>query len=1202
MKKLMALMIVISMLPFNMAGYAVNALAADSPITIYVAGDSTAATYAANRAPLTGWAQVLGDFLPDNIVVENHAQSGRSSKSFVDEGRLDTIINKIKAGDYLIIQFGHNDQKTDDPARYTNPATTYKDYLKMYIDRSRQKGAIPILVTSIERRRVSGSSHIETLGDYPKAMRELAAAEDVTLIDLSAETLKLYNSLGVEGTKRLFLIVAPGESPNYPDGLEDNTHLCRYGAEEISKLFIRELAKTDLPIAAYLEDLEFPEEPGEPEEPEEPVDDDKEMITLLEEDFDKVPSEEGQLVFGWNGWTAMAQNASNKDDDSDYRIISDPENPENKLVSFYRPNGLADTTKNYFMIKKMEGTLNTGYLSVRFDVRAENSLADYFQVRLYDHTDGSKNLQFQVAFNNSTIGDIKANGKLFRFDGATSNRPAPRNKWFSFEIFLDLYNNRVSYYEGDNFLGEAELHSSFAGANASQILFGTHRVVPAGGLFYLDNIVVEQVPFMAVTNSSPKNGDSDVDVYGDMKVVFRNRIDSDSLQDATILVNGGTDLIERTEIDAVNQKVLNIYFKDNLAFNTNYNVSISGIQDEYGQTISQTNIAFKTRSKQTLFETPNFYIGDDNITYTNISGGDLRCVIRGINEQETDASALMIAALFRGNELLTASFDEKVFEGGSSEYKNLETLIPVPGNTQDLSVRVFVWDSFTGRRPLTQSYVFDDNGLSVGAPVKKGNTVSSVFAQADHESGVISIEGMADETEVTVFALYPDFDLEDLTVQNAAEALEFVGQVASADGGYSFQYALKGGNRHDGRAHKIYVRNRNAVSVKLFGSTQLGAVLNAVTASTVSQLEAMLARNNPKTISGGIVLSEVLQIDLEKYYGIIDKTDVLNEIAGKTFANIGALRAALTSAIDRRAEAEQNEQALINSINQAEWDELYDIFVENNEMLQINFGGRFAELIKAEKTTLYKRLAADFTFTSIREIRNAFSRVVDEIINGRKSGGGGGGQQSGGSQTTISGGKAPVPTTSPQPVNPADHAFSDISDVLWAAESIEKLSELKIIEGVGQNRFAPHEKVTREQFVKMLVLAFGMMDDSAEVDFQDVNKGDWYYPYIASGVKKGIIQGMGDGSFGVGRSITRAEMAVLACRAVSAAGITLPKAAEPADFADIDEIPEYAREYVREIQQANIMSGVGNLRFAPNEGSTRAMAAKVIYGILGLVS
>ncbi|BFP54482.1 rhamnogalacturonan acetylesterase [Streptomyces sp. CMC78] len=212
------------------------------PRTLHIAGDSTAATKSADAAPETGWGMALPFFLARHLRVANHAVNGRSSKSFIDEGRLAALLGGVRPGDLLLIQFGHNDEKTEDPARGTDPATTYRAYLREYVRGARARRARPVLLTSVERRRFGPDGTARpTHGEYPAAMRALAAEEGVPLLDIQALSLARWQRLGPDGTLPLFLWLKPGESPNHPDGAQDNTHFRPPGAVETARMTARAL-------------------------------------------------------------------------------------------------------------------------------------------------------------------------------------------------------------------------------------------------------------------------------------------------------------------------------------------------------------------------------------------------------------------------------------------------------------------------------------------------------------------------------------------------------------------------------------------------------------------------------------------------------------------------------------------------------------------------------------------------------------------------------------------------------------------------------------------------------------------------------------------------------------------------------------------------------------------------------------------------
>ena len=183
-----------------------------------------------------GWGQKLQDVLPAGNKVDNRAVNGRSSRSFVEENRLREINQVIREGDVLVISFSHNDEK-DDPARHTDPETTFPAFLRMYIETARRHGAEPILATPIPRRHYDAQGQLMlTHGPYPDAMRALAKAEGVKLVELEAAAMEMLQEMGPEGTKAIYNHL-PAGTPNYPDGEADNSHLQENGAEVIARLF-----------------------------------------------------------------------------------------------------------------------------------------------------------------------------------------------------------------------------------------------------------------------------------------------------------------------------------------------------------------------------------------------------------------------------------------------------------------------------------------------------------------------------------------------------------------------------------------------------------------------------------------------------------------------------------------------------------------------------------------------------------------------------------------------------------------------------------------------------------------------------------------------------------------------------------------------------------------------------------------------------
>lgn len=199
---------------------------------IFYAGDSTCAQNDITTFPQTGLGQGLELYIKKEIKIHNHAMNGRSTKSFIDEGRLAAIEQEIGSGDFLFIQFGHNDEKEFDKARYTTPFGTYKENLKIYIDVARKAGATPVLITPLERRcfvdpwTLGPGAH----GDYVAGMKEAAVEESVALIDLYTKSRKLMEDAGAVETTKWFMHLAKGEYPSCPEGKIDDTHLKQEGA------------------------------------------------------------------------------------------------------------------------------------------------------------------------------------------------------------------------------------------------------------------------------------------------------------------------------------------------------------------------------------------------------------------------------------------------------------------------------------------------------------------------------------------------------------------------------------------------------------------------------------------------------------------------------------------------------------------------------------------------------------------------------------------------------------------------------------------------------------------------------------------------------------------------------------------------------------------------------------------------------------
>ena len=226
------------------------------PVHVFMIGDSTMANKKTETEPERGWGQMLQLYFTDKVKVTNHARNGRSSKSFIDESRWQVVLDSLRTGDYVIIQFGHNDQKPDS-ARHTDPYSTYKSNLERYVNETRAKGAFPILCTSIVRRKFDKNGNLtDTHGEYPVVTRLVAQEMSVPLLDLQERTMNLVSDLGPEKSKVLYLHTTPGEYPNRPEGVKDDTHLCIEGATVVARFAAEEIEDLGLPVTECLKQKE----------------------------------------------------------------------------------------------------------------------------------------------------------------------------------------------------------------------------------------------------------------------------------------------------------------------------------------------------------------------------------------------------------------------------------------------------------------------------------------------------------------------------------------------------------------------------------------------------------------------------------------------------------------------------------------------------------------------------------------------------------------------------------------------------------------------------------------------------------------------------------------------------------------------------------------------------------------------------------
>ena len=220
-------------------------------ITVYLIGDSTMADKEVKAYPETGWGMPFHYFFDSTVTVDNRAKNGRSTRTFIEEGRWQPVVENLKEGDYVLIQFGHNDEVPTKKSYTTEDQ--FKANLTKFVTESRSKKAIPILITPVARRKFDADGKIEeTHAVYTQLVKEVANKYDVPLIDLDKESQELVQHFGPDASQYLYNHLEPGENPHYPEGRADNTHFSELGARKMAEIVLHDIEKLNLGLAQHI--------------------------------------------------------------------------------------------------------------------------------------------------------------------------------------------------------------------------------------------------------------------------------------------------------------------------------------------------------------------------------------------------------------------------------------------------------------------------------------------------------------------------------------------------------------------------------------------------------------------------------------------------------------------------------------------------------------------------------------------------------------------------------------------------------------------------------------------------------------------------------------------------------------------------------------------------------------------------------------
>lgn len=330
------------------------------------------------------------------------------------------------------------------------------------------------------------------------------------------------------------------------------------------------------------------------------------------------------------------------------------------------------------------------------------------------------------------------------------------------------------------------------------------------------------------------------------------------------------------------------------------------------------------------------------------------------------------------------------------------------------------------------------------------------------------------------------------------------------------------------------------------------------------------------------------------------KIQVMNAVAEKIEEDeLAKVRGVFEEESGRLIEEQIIDDAIL-SLNKATKDEIYDKLAENKTLFEISdeLWNKYSGLSKSDLKAVNSKFAK-YEIETIEDVSSYLKKAIDAIKESKGSSDtglvGGKGNGSGSSKVSYTG-----DTEKFNPYTPvsAKDTFTDLEGVKWAKDSIDALAAAGIVSGTGGGKFEPYQTVTREQFIKMLILAFNVTSEKGDTSFTDVNKDDWFYEYVRIANVLGISKGNDNGAFGVGEALSREDAAVLALRTVRALGKSVPEVKAEAEFGDAAEISEYAKDAVCSMQKAGIINGLDDGSFAPHAVCSRAMAAKIIYELM----
>ena len=778
------------------------------------------------------------------------------------------------------------------------------------------------------------------------------------------------------------------------------------------------------------------------------------------------------------------------------------------------------------------------YVQIDFDIYFTERTDMY--VRFYDSLSGSS-----TKFDNIFI--FKENGDLTFLNGKEMH-PYNAGEWYTFHTYFNFIEDTYTVYMDETLL-EADIPTK--SLDSCLVSYGPYTNTSSEAYtVYLDNMRFIIPDSFKINATFPCNGETNANVAEDVVFSFSNPVDSFDVSETVITEDGKR--VSDFEVKKVGSEV-SISFPQGLKFHSEYEVILPEyLVDVFGNELGgNRSLSFQTSAETLVASVPE--IMEDNAS--------LYATAKAINPNSEEKIVSLMALVYKPDASAAVLLkEEKTVSADSMEDFILQ--IPYEYNV-GYHLKAFVCEKNGTYKMLSEKYaVLPETSISTDE-----GTCSISLNKFDLNGSSVSISGsLSDKKSKIVF----------VTITDETENLIYAAPILTDTEG-NFETELKLPEK-EVRAYYIGVSGKD--------------ILNTETARIV-----YLTENKKEEIKNAVNNGKAESV-MTKYRGMLNFSDEVYH--DNIYVVIDEQKP--YESFDDFEDGVELYDKLWKDINSADFTYLTELFDKYGDIILNGTANadEYAELPVNQKNKINRELVKSLPFESFKELREKFSDNFKSFDS--DSGVGGGGNPGGGGNSSSDNGYGGSSIdivsedTASSIFEEKQDGFADLNSVPWAQQSICALLEKGIVS--AELNYRPTDNITREEFVKMLSELVDIPKIQTPSGFSDDSSDKWYSQYLSGARSVGVINGDPDGSFGVGLAISRQDMAVMAYRALKAAGYTLPETTDPIAFSDSSEISGYAEEAVRIMQQAGILSGMGNGRFAPMENANRAQAAVIVYNML----